>query len=123
MTLKEELSLSRRTAISKKQEIDAQADEEMREMIPEYIYPILRAMHEAHPLRKDLSVRVENCGRLEFKPELRISDNCYQRFYTCKLISCKLLPASLRVGKEFDLDVKQDENIDGVYIFTMTLDD
>lgn len=123
MTLKEELSISRRNAIAEQKKIDAQAVKEMREMIPEYIEPILRAMHNSYPFEKELSVVVENCGVLKFKPLFLIDENKYRRHYQCKLLASQLLPAALRVGKEFDLDVKQSEANNHIYVFTMTLDD
>lgn len=126
MTLKEELSLSRKNAIEEQAKLDAQADEEMRKMIPTYIEPILRIMHKNHPFEKTLSVRVENRGSIFFKPMLSAETGRhreYTEYYSSKLYAHQLLPASLRVGSEFDLDVQVDSENKKSYIFTMTLDD
>lgn len=125
MTLKEELSISRKNALDEKAKLDAQADDEMRKMIPQCIEPILRLMHKKYPFEKTLSIRVEDRASIFFVPMLSIESRYkeYQEYYSPKLLSHQLLPASLRVGLEFDLDVQQDPKNDRNYIFTMTLDD
>ncbi len=124
MTLKEELSLSRKKALDDQAKLDAQADAEMRKMIPKYIEPILRLMHEKYPFEKKLSIRVEGRGAIWFVPMLDISLRKYREYYDPELLDHQLLPAALRVGSEFDIDVQPaTDKPKYAYIFTMTLDD
>lgn len=124
MTLKEELSLSHKEAVAKQKELEAQADQEMREMISINIAPILRLMHEKYPLERDLPILVENCGTIQFTPMLELNKNEYVDHYSCKLHPTEqFLLASLRVGSEYGIDVKQHPDNDLNYIFTMTLDE
>lgn len=94
-------------------------------MISEYIYPLLKLMHSFHPLERDLSIVIEDHGTIQFVPKLNLYNCDYRDHYIRKAATTtsEFLLASLRVGSEFDIDVKQDPDNTDNYIFTMTLDE
>ncbi|MCI8272586.1 MAG: hypothetical protein HFJ55_00695 [Clostridia bacterium] len=127
MTLKEELSISRRKAIAENAELEAQADEEMRKVIHEYIEPILRLMHEEHPFESKLHIQVKVIGSIWFEPMLEVKkpEMCDKMNYSPEIGASQLMLALPRVSLEFDLDVQPGitNAISETYIVTMTLED
>ena len=125
MSLKEELSRSHKNAIenvaSVMANIQVQANEEMRKIIKDYVYPILRLIHRTNPREKTLSLRCEDQTVLHFDSSMcSLPHNL--SFYYPKSNTVNLFIAATRVGPEMDLEVEEVDCGHAV-IFKMTLDD
>lgn len=125
MTLKQELSESYTKAIAKgPKKIEPLADKEMRDMITDYIYPILRLIHKKCPTIKELKVSVTANSFFTFTPIPSLNNkDTYKEHYYPKLHSKYLIPAASRVCSEFDLEVLSEANNEFAFTFQMTLEE
>ena len=119
MTLKEELSLSHKTALAEQEKLDIKSDEEIRKMISQYIEPMFRKMHKQNPLEKSLSIRVSIYGNnIWLAP---ICNIVFTETFLTQLDPEQLLKSADRVAQEFGIEIQKE--MWGNYIFTLNLED
>lgn len=129
MTLKEQLSFSRRIAIA--QTIaQSQVQSDMRQIMSKYILNLISLMHKHDPVAQVLPVQVEFVRServLKFTPCIDIGDDFIPFYHSTDRLNSILdayFPKEfLTAAKEFDdIDVTPTDS-EHIYTFSMTLDD